>query len=166
MDNDVTDASTLSFGALFPAPDDLEATTDPILSVAEVYAITNHFLQNSAGSEEDANEVLKKVHGYGRRFHGMGMGGISTGGQFEQLNNMLQDLRDGLLKKTFMSNSTGEELKLHEYEASKLMDLMSTTSTSDEAKCLIPSLKKFTDGQVEEYLELVKKAKLKISEIS
>ncbi|GMI23462.1 hypothetical protein TrRE_jg1024 [Triparma retinervis] len=164
MDNDTTDASTLTFGSLFPPPTSETAETDPILSVAEVYTITNHFI--NASNDDDTNEVLKKVHAYGRRFHGMGMSGISTSVQFEQLNNMLQDLRDVLLKKSFVSNTTGEELRLHEYEASKLMDLMSTTSTSDEAKCLIPSLKKFTDGQVEEYLELVKKAKLKISEIS
>jgi len=165
MDTDATDASTLSFGTLFDL--NTQSSNDPILSVAEVYTLTNHFLTlDSATSAEDQNEILKKVHGYSKRFHGMGMGGITTDGQFEQLNNMLVDLRDGLTRKAFLSNTTGEELKLHEYEASKLMDLMSTTSGSDEAKCLIPSLKRFTDGQVEEYLELVKKGKNKISEIS
>ena len=75
-------------------------------------------------------------------------------------------LRDSLLAKAFVSETTGEELRLHKYEAAKLMDLMSGGSEPDEAKCLVPSLKeRFTDGQVQEYLDLVQKSLVKIQNL-
>lgn len=79
--------------------------------------------------------------------------------------NILGDLRNSLLQKSFIDVNSGVELKLHEYEVSKLIDLMSTTSETEEAKCLIPSLRRFADSNVTEYLELVRASKAKIAEI-
>ena len=140
-----TDANTLSFGLScvggVPSADNMnESEEDFILSNAEVYALLSK--DATVRSEDQLSEVFKAVHKYTRRFNGC-IGRIQdfTEAQKESLTQLLEELRDSLLAKAFVSQTTGEELRLHKYEASKLMDLMSGGSEPDEAKCLIPSLK-------------------------
>ena len=76
----------------------------------------------------------------------------------ENRGRNIEDLKELLLQKTYNNPTTGEETRLHKYEASKLIDLMSLTSDPEEAFCLIPSLEgRFSNEDVGEILEFVKR---------
>ena len=63
-----------------------------------------------------------------------------------------------------MDQATGDTLKLHEFEAVQLINLMSPQSQPDEAILLVPSLGRLGEARVQALLDIVQKAMRQIEE--
>jgi hypothetical protein len=145
----VDDCSQLSFGALSSHSEPFQ-----ILSTVEVLAVLSQ-AKEQAG-EEDVSDVFQKLHKYAARFGGLDKQAMD-GMELDVLSNHLDTLRSTLLNRTHIDQSTGDTLKLHEFEAVQLINLMSPTSAADEAILLIPSLERFGEARVGEFLEIVQR---------
>ena len=144
---DPSDVNTLTFGPTLPS-----SSAYAIMSLSEVYLLL------SSTSSSGNNSVLDSCLNYSKRFNNLGnMSGI-TDMEKENRGRNIEDLKELLLQKTYSNPTTGEETRLHKYEASKLIDLMSLTSDPEEAFCLIPSLEgRFSNEDIGEILEFVKR---------
>ena len=154
---ETNDASTLDFGHL-------DMSNISILSTVEVLAITSK--TKSSSSEDDYTDVFNKVHKYSKRFSSLrgAIGGADL--DLNLLSSSLDALRSTLLNRTYTDQSTGTELTLHQFEAVQLINLMTATSTPDEAIVLIPSLSRFGEARVGEFLEIVQKCLRQMAEKS
>jgi len=56
----------------------------------------------------------------------------------------------------------GQELELHDFEASALMNLVATDTMVEEAVALIPSLSKFPEAAIDEILDLIRSTMMRI----
>jgi len=149
VDSDLTDAGVpLNFGAL----DELGEFN--ILSTVEVLAVLSQ--SKAATAEEDFTDVFVKLHKYASRFSGLSKTSMDDL-DLAHLSSALDALRSTLLTRSYVDQSSGDTLKLHEFEAVQLINLMSETSAADEAIILIPSLERFGEARVGEFLEIVQK---------
>jgi DNA-directed RNA polymerase II subunit RPB4 len=56
----------------------------------------------------------------------------------------------------------GEELELHSFEVSALMNLVITDTSVEEAIALIPSLSRLPEAAIDEILDLIKSTMIRI----
>jgi len=130
------DAETLNFGPEFPME------TCECLSDAEVTTILDNTMKTTVGERPS----LRKTYEYARR---------SIGNRpVEAVKSETIHIRQALQELTFEEGGV-----LHVFEIASLTNLMGRDSEPEEAKSLIPSLRRYDDASMASILEAVTSAK-------
>ncbi|CAJ1936720.1 unnamed protein product [Cylindrotheca closterium] len=145
----VENAAERQFGPEF---DDIH-----ILSNAQVAVILQVSARSAVNRDEELNEVYRKTQKYVERFNTMTNPEKENQELVEELDN-LQDALASFRKET----DDGEELELHSFEVSALMNLVVTDTSVEEAIALIPSLSRLPEAAIDEILDLIKSTMIRI----
>mmetsp|Transcript_18758 Transcript_18758/g.74878 ORF Transcript_18758/g.74878 Transcript_18758/m.74878 type:complete len:140 (+) Transcript_18758:47-466(+) len=131
---DEEDASNLNFGPEFKGK--VECLSD--------LEVTTLLTQQKKESDREFGLVTQRTFDDVKR----SLGGRDVDERLSETIGMRQALEDPTL--------VGEESKLHSFEIASLVNLMSNDSVAEEAKALIPSLRRFSDEIVDKILEVLK----------
>ncbi|KAL3936207.1 MAG: hypothetical protein SGBAC_008423 [Bacillariaceae sp.] len=145
----VENAAERQFGPEF---DDIH-----ILSNAQVAVILQVSARSAVNRDEELNEVYRKTQKYVERFNTMTNPEKENQELVEELDN-LQDALASFRKET----EDGEELELHSFEVSALMNLVVTDTSIEESIALIPSLSRLQEAAIDEILDLIKSTMIRI----